>query len=135
MRALRRVDLECREEIYQKIAIYVERLTRVWKPQAVLLFGSFARDDVHEGSDVDIAVIADFREPFLDRIRRLLDLNEGLSLPLEPVGYTPEEFRTMWRVGNRFVREVAAHGRVLHGDLAGVFPGRRLRGRRDDGTA
>jgi len=94
-----------------------------------LLFGSFARADVHEGSDVDIAVIADFREPFLDRIRRLLDLNEGLGLPLEPVGYTPEEFRTMWRAGNRFIRAVVAHARVLYGDLAGVLPGRRPRAR------
>lgn len=114
--------------------MYVDRLVRVWRPRAVLLFGSFARGDIHEGSDVDIAVIADFREPFLDRIRRLLDLNEGLRLPLEPVGYTPEEFQKMWKAGNRFVREIVAHGRVLYGDLAALLPGHRRKVRRDGTT-
>jgi len=31
----------------------------------VILFGSFARRDINEGSDVDIVVIADFKEQFL----------------------------------------------------------------------
>ncbi|MCS7313057.1 MAG: nucleotidyltransferase domain-containing protein [Acidobacteria bacterium] len=104
-------------------------MIQTWGPQAVLLFGSFARADVHEGSDVDIAVIANFQETFLDRICRLLDLNEGLGLPLEPVGYTPEEFRQMWEAGNRFVREIVTHGRVLAGDLAAVLPRRRPKSR------
>ncbi len=81
----------------------------------MILFGSFARGDIHEGSDVDIVVVADFQEPFLDRIRRLLDLNDGIGLPLEPVGYTPEEFDRMRQEGNRFVEEVLRHGRFLYG--------------------
>jgi len=35
----------------------------------------------------------------------------GIGLPLEPVGYTLEEFRRMRREGNRFVRE------VLYGEI------------------
>jgi len=62
----------------------VERL----EPQAVVLFGSFARGDVHEASDLDLLVVADFPEPFLERIGRLLELASDLELPLEPVGYT-----------------------------------------------
>jgi predicted nucleotidyltransferase len=75
------------------------------------------RGDVHEGSDVDVLVVADFAVPFLDRIRLLLDLNDGIGLPLEPVGYTPEEFRHMREAGNRFVQEVLETGQVLYGDI------------------
>ncbi|MBI4288026.1 MAG: nucleotidyltransferase domain-containing protein [Chloroflexi bacterium] len=77
------------------------------------MFGSFATGDIHEGSDVDICVVADFKEDFLDRIKVLMDLND-LGLPLEPVGYTPAEFGTMQESGNSFIGEVVEKGRVLY---------------------
>jgi len=83
----------------------------------VILFGSFARGDVNEGSDVDIIVISNFKEPFLDRIKLLLDLNDELKLPLEPVGYTPEEFRRMREEGNRFILEVCENLKILYGTI------------------
>ncbi|MEN3009614.1 MAG: nucleotidyltransferase domain-containing protein [Candidatus Bipolaricaulaceae bacterium] len=94
------------------------RLAEKLRPQAVILFGSLARGDIHEGSDVDLMVIADFQEPFLDRIKLLLDLNDGIGLPLEPVGYTPEEFQEMVAKGNRFAQEVLRTGHVLFGSWA-----------------
>lgn len=89
------------------------------KPHAVVLFGSFAKGEINEGSDVDIMVIADFKESFLDRIKVLLDLNEAVKLPLEPVGYSPEEFQGMNETGNRFIQEVLTTGKVLYGKVPG----------------
>lgn len=114
---LRRVDIEQSERVFEKIDLYVQRLVEKLNPQAVMLFGSFARGDINEGSDVDILVIADFKEPFLERIRLLLDLNDDLKLPLEPVGYTLEEFQRMRAEGNRFVEEVLKTGKLLFGDI------------------
>ncbi len=118
MHKLCRVDLTRSQEIFKKIERYKDRVLRELNPQAVVLFGSFARDDINEGSDVDIMVIADFKEPFLDRIKLLLDLNDELKLPLEPVGYTPEELTKMEKEGNRFIREVLASGKVLYSRIA-----------------
>jgi len=92
-------------------------VVEVLKPRAVVLFGSFARGDINEGSDVDLLVVADFKEPFLDRIKLLLDLNDGTGLPLEPVGYTVEEFQEMRKKGNRFLKEVLRTGKLLFGSL------------------
>lgn len=117
MLKLRRVNIERSEEVFKKIARYTQRVVEQLKPQAVILFGSFARGDINEGSDVDLLVIADFKEPLLDRIKLLLDLNDGVGLPLEPVGYTPEEFQRMRAEGNPFIREVLEHGEVLHGKI------------------
>lgn len=118
MRKLCRVDLGAREEIYERIERYKSLVVEKLKPQAVVLFGSFATGDVNEGSDVDILVIADFRQSFFDRIGLLMDLNDETGLPLEPVGYTPEEVRTMKERGNRFIDEVLATGKLLHGAIA-----------------
>jgi len=99
---LRRVHLGRRQEILRRLDRYVGRLVERLEPQAVVLFGSFARGDVHEASDLDLLVVADFPEPFLERIGRLLELASDLELPLEPVGYTSEEVVAMWQQGNRF---------------------------------
>ena len=120
MLKLCRVDIERSEEVFERIEKYKEAVVKRLSPEAVILFGSFARGDINEGSDVDIAVIADFEEPFLDRIKLLLELNEGIGLPLEPIGYTPEEFQRMLREGNRFALEIAERGRLLYGGIPGV---------------
>lgn len=115
MRKLCRVDIKRSKEIFENIEKYKERVVQELNPQAVILFGSFARQDINEGSDVDIIVIAGFKQPFLDRIKLLLDLNDEPKLPLEPVGYTPEEFQRMREEGNRFILEVCESGKILYG--------------------
>jgi predicted nucleotidyltransferase len=113
MLKLCRVDLERSKEVFEGIDRYKERVIRELDPAAILLFGSFARGDIHEGSDVDMIVIANFTEGFLDRIKTLLDLNVGL--PLEPIGYTPEEFKRMKEQGNPFILDVLREGKVING--------------------
>ncbi len=117
MLKLCRIDLGRSEEIFAKIEKYKERVVKELAPQAIILFGSLARGEINEGSDVDIVVIANFKEEFLERIKVLLDLNDELGLPLEPVGYTPEEFQRMRKEGNRFIQEVVATGKLLYGFL------------------
>jgi predicted nucleotidyltransferase len=114
---LRRVNIERSEEVFEKIEKYVERVVENLRPEVVILFGSFARRDINEGSDVDIVVVADFKEPFLDRIKILLDLNDDIGLPLEPIGYTPGEFQKMQIDGNRFIQEILKEGIILYGDI------------------
>ncbi|AEH51671.1 nucleotidyltransferase domain-containing protein [Pseudothermotoga thermarum] len=96
---------------------YTQRVVETLKPRCVILFGSFARGDVNEGSDVDIIVIADFKENFLDRVKLLLDLNDGIGIPVEPLGYTPEEFQEMRDRQNPFILEVIETGKILYGEL------------------
>jgi len=114
MSKLRRVDLERSEEIFSKIEEYKQFAIEKLKLHAIILYGSFARGDFNEGSDVDIVVVADFREPFLERIKLLLDLNDKIKLPLEPIGYTVDEFSKMFLEENSFILEVVEKGRILY---------------------
>ncbi|GBD10758.1 hypothetical protein HRbin23_00404 [bacterium HR23] len=110
MRVLRRVDLGGRQELLRRLDRHVGRLVEEREPQAVVLFGAFPRGDVRETSDLDLLVVADFPEAFLERIGRLL----------EPVGYTSEVL-AMWRQGNRFLQEVVRTGRLLCGSWPGAI--------------
>uniref|UniRef100_A0A7V4JPG7 Nucleotidyltransferase domain-containing protein n=1 Tax=Thermodesulfobacterium geofontis TaxID=1295609 RepID=A0A7V4JPG7_9BACT len=69
MSKLCRVNIEGSEEIFEKIKRYTKRVIEIFKPYCVILFGSFATGDINEGSDVDIIIIAGFKEPFLDRLK------------------------------------------------------------------
>lgn len=113
MLELRRIDIERSEEIFEKINDYTKRVVKELDPQQVILFGSFAEGDFNEASDVDVVVVADFRESFHDRIKLLMRLNE-FGIPIEPVGYTGEEFEEMRNKGNPFILEVLEKGRTLY---------------------
>ncbi|MEM2440652.1 MAG: nucleotidyltransferase domain-containing protein [Candidatus Bathyarchaeia archaeon] len=113
MLKLRRINIERSEEVFERIKAYVDEVVRRLNPQLVILFGSFASGDINEGSDVDILVVADFKENFLDRIGTLMKLNT-FGLPVEPLGYTPEEFEKMKRRRNPFILEVLEEGKILY---------------------
>jgi predicted nucleotidyltransferase len=48
--------------IFDKINKFVGKLVSRIKVKKVYLFGSVARNDFNEGSDIDIAIIGDFKE-------------------------------------------------------------------------
>jgi predicted nucleotidyltransferase len=114
MSKIRNIDLESRGEISSQIEEYCQEIVRELNPRQIILFGSFATGDISEGSDIDIMVIADFQLSFLDRIKLLLELNR-FDLPIEPIGYTAEEFDRMRQAGNRFISQVVEEGKVITG--------------------
>jgi hypothetical protein len=64
------------------------------RPQRVILFGSYARGQQHEGSDIDLIVVSrDFRGKGLLRRFEMLGGAAGDALvPVQARAYTPEEF-------------------------------------------
>ena len=76
----------------EELLKFKERLSREFRIQRMILFGSRARGDHLRTSDIDLIVISeDFRGMhFLERIRRIARLWDG-DLRLEVLPYTPEE--------------------------------------------
>lgn len=107
------IDLESRGEISGQIEQYCQEIIRELNPRQIILFGSFATGDINEGSDIDILVIADFQLSFLDRIKLLLELNR-FDLPIEPIGYTAEEFDRMRQAGNSFISRAVEEGKIMY---------------------
>ncbi|BES81939.1 nucleotidyltransferase domain-containing protein [Pyrodictium abyssi] len=77
---------------------------------AIILFGSRARGDWVPWSDYDILVIAEFREKYLDRIARILDLLSDLPVEVEPHPYTIEEATRMLLRGNPIIIDAIEEG-------------------------
>ncbi len=72
----------------------IQSIINNYAPQKIVLFGSYARGEAHEGSDIDLMLIKETSKRFIDRISDVIQLNKTL-IPLEPLIYSPLEFKTM----------------------------------------
>lgn len=103
MYKLCRVNIEKSESLLDEIKIFVAKLKKNLPVKEVYLYGSFARGEISEGSDIDMLIIGDFKERFFNRIGRILDLTD---LPVEPLVYTVEEFENFKISENPFIIEI-----------------------------
>lgn len=77
--------------------------------ERAILFGSAARGDLHEGSDLDVIVVRRTELPFVERPRELLErLPPGLAVDV--LVYTPEEFQRLSRDPRGVIASALAEG-------------------------
>ena len=108
MHKLCRVNLEDREEIYEQLREFARLLKSKHGVKKIYLYGSFARGDLHEGSDMDLIIVGKFEGRMHQRIGKILDLT---FLPVEPLVYTEAEFQQMKE--RPFLSEVLATAKEL----------------------
>lgn len=94
------------------LASLLERIVTCYAPKKVILFGSHARGDADEESDLDLVIVAASAKSFVGRLRESVDL---LPVPrLDPLIYTPEEWEEMVAAANPFIEQLLAEGKVLY---------------------
>ncbi|MGE5376205.1 MAG: nucleotidyltransferase domain-containing protein [Bacteroidota bacterium] len=103
-----------RKRIPQKaIDQVVEQIVEMFKPQKIILFGSYARGNPRPESDVDLLVVMDtsLKESKQSlEIRRYLDVMFGLDL----IVHTPNRLKERVDMGDWFLRDVLNEGKVLY---------------------
>jgi len=91
----------------------INRIIKEYIPKKIIVFGSYARGDLRQGSDLDLVIIKDTKEKFLKRMDKVLDLCDG-EIAVEPLIYTQEEFDRMLLEGNVFLETVVKEGIVVY---------------------
>lgn len=102
-----------KEDVKAQIKKLKERIVKEYRPEKIILFGSLAKGDYHELSDIDMIVIKKTKKRFLERIGDVLSLNDT-NMCLECFAYTPEEFAEMIEEENPFIEEALKSGIVLY---------------------
>lgn len=101
-----------RRELISLAERFVDSLDPALDIQEVVVFGSVARGDCHETSDVDVLVIAK------NLPDRALQRNAALGIPpprVEFVAWTPEELHRERQRGNPITEEIDKCGHWLYG--------------------
>ncbi len=104
----------------------IEKLTNgivdKFNPQKIILFGSHARKEATENSDIDICIIVDIEEENVRSLRRnirgYIHKPEGLNYldrPVDIILYTPQQFEYISKKAGTMASVIAKEGVVVHG--------------------
>lgn len=98
---------------FQEIEAYTSKLVTEFTPLKVVLFGSYARGDAGEDSDVDLLVIM----PHAGKaVHQALEIRRSIrkSFPLDLVVRAPEDVDERLACGDSFLSDALSTGRVLY---------------------
>jgi len=93
------------------------RIVEEYKPERIILFGSYVYGEPTEDSDIDLLIIKETEKRPMDRwveVKRLLR-DYARVLPVSPLIYTPKEIEERTAVKDFFIAEILAKGEVLYG--------------------
>jgi len=100
----------------EKIKQVAKKIARDYKPEKIILFGSYAWGTPNPDSDVDLFIVKKSRKRQIDRMRELrMKLIGNNFPPMDLLIYTPGELSRRLAIGDFFVREIIEKGQVLYG--------------------
>lgn len=103
------------EEVFSRIKKIAERLKKEYSAEKVILYGSYAKGEAAEDSDVDLFIIAPTNERFFQRmatvLRLIRDLKKGI--PIEPIVLTSNEVKERIEIGDQFIKQIIEEGIIL----------------------
>jgi len=94
----------------------VEKIKKEYRPEKIILFGSYAYGTPNKNSDVDLFILKSTKKNRIDRfveVKRII-YNPKTKLVFSPLVYTPEEVKGRISLGDDFVREILEKGEVLY---------------------
>ncbi len=104
------------EEVNKVIQDLLEKLLVDYAPEKVILFGSYAYGTPQASSDIDLLIIKETDERFIDRwvaVRRILS-DPKRTISLETIVLTPDEVASRLASGDQFLIEILDKGEVLY---------------------
>lgn len=100
-----------REEMLKEA---VRILVEAASPRRIILFGSEARGDSRDGSDLDFIVIESQVKNRRAEIVRLLEALEPSGIPVDVFVTSEEHFEEWSRVQGNFLHEARRDGRIVY---------------------
>ncbi|GIV84817.1 MAG: nucleotidyltransferase [Candidatus Roseilinea sp.] len=91
----------------------VQVLREQYAPEQILLFGSLASGEVGEWSDIDLVIIKETDQRFLDRVREVMSLLKP-RVGMDILVYTPQEFARLSQERPFVRQEMLQKGKVLY---------------------
>lgn len=98
---------------FPKISAVVKEIAGRFRPDKVILFGSYAYGEPTQDSDVDLLVIMKTEQRPVEQastIRRTVDF----PFPVDLLVRTPEQVEERLTMGDSFIKEIVSHGKVLY---------------------
>ena len=94
----------------------VKRIAEGYQPLKVILFGSHAWGQPTEDSDIDLLIVKETSDRFIDRWVKVRELiaDPKRRIPVEPIVMTPEELDQRIMRGDQFFERIVTNGKLLY---------------------
>ena len=101
-------------KLKEKLKLIIDDLKK-YNPEKIVLFGSAARGDTDEYSDIDLLVIKDdVDKGFIDREVEVITYIRPELRPVDIFVYTKDELEKMKKNLNTFIEEALKCGKVIY---------------------
>ena len=102
--------------IRELILNITNRLIKEYRPEKVILFGSYAYGNPDEDSDIDFLIIKNTKQRPIDRWFEVCEVvsDPERRIPFEPIILTKEELHKRIEIGDQFINEIITKGKVLY---------------------
>lgn len=97
----------------EELVRIVDILTKQYKPQKIILFGSLANGKINEWSDIDLLIIKDSSKRQVERcieVAKLIHPKVGMDFFI----YTPAEYEILLREKFSFLSSILKEGKILY---------------------
>ena len=108
------------EEKQNLLKIYVESIKKIYGPHLnkIILYGSYARGDFNEDSDIDIMILLDISDIEIKDYRHQLsdttfDFNMDHNIDIKPIAKNEDQF-LHWLAAYPFYKNIDKEGVVLY---------------------
>jgi len=97
----------------RQIKTCVSVIARHFRPNRIILFGSYAYGKPSNDSDVDLMIVMPYRGRATEKA---IKIRSQISVPfaLDLLVYSPRELEHRYRIEDWFVRDVVEKGKVLY---------------------
>ena len=104
------------QDIETVIQSMLSKLIADYHPQQVILFGSHVYGEPDLDSDIDLLIIKDTSDRFIDRWVKVHHILTGThhSIALDTLVLTPQEIEKRLARGDQFIAEILEKGKVLY---------------------
>ena len=101
------VERTIKIEVLKSIHKYIDEIKKYYNISSVILFGSYAKGNEQEDSDIDIAIISDDFEDLIDVMADLMGLTWDIDARIEPHPIRKKDYD---EVSDYFVQEIIDTG-------------------------
>jgi uncharacterized protein len=105
-----------RSQRWQQIRCLCDAIAQEFRPEMIVLFGSYAYGEPRLDSDVDLLVVMPFEgSPFRQAAMILNHVVHTVGvLPMDLLVRTAEQVQERLHMGDSFIRDIIEHGKMMY---------------------
>ena len=103
------------EELFKKeVKKSIIEIKNKYKPEKIIIFGSFASGKIKSGSDLDFFIIKKTLKTRRERQREVSRILINREIPIDILVYTPAETEKRKKMGDQFILNILNTGKLVY---------------------